>query len=561
MGDTDTDVLVVGAGPVGLTAAAELCRRGVRCRIVDRLDAPQPYAKAVGIQPRTLEIWDAMGLVRRVLDEAVPLLGQLSFVDGAPGPTLGLDLPAEVPYRFAALPQNATERLLAEHLAGRGAVVERGTEVLGLTQDEDGVRVTLATPGGPRELSARWVVGCDGAHSTVRHAAGIGFGGSAFPEQFMLGDVELDWDLPPGYAVRATRGGTRDGARGARDGTRGGADGAAGTPGETLVCVPLPGRRRYRVSMTVPPELATDADPVRGVAHGLEGGRAPELRHLQQALDRLSPRPVTASALRWSSVFRISHRLAEHYRAGRLLLAGDAAHIHPPTGAQGMNTGIQDAWNLAWKLALTVHGAATADLLDSYHAERHPVGEEVVSRTVRHARAGFGTDPADPATPLLREAQLLVGYRDGPLTEPAPGTGPAPGDRAPDCPGLTRPLTAYPQRLHELLRGTHHVLLLAAGPATDAPTLHACAAAAHAAAHGLLDAYAVLPPESAGSPTATDGLRLPVLRDTGAAFRAAYRPGDGEALLIRPDGHLAARLPATDPARLVAHLRRTFVPA
>ncbi|MEU8921965.1 FAD-dependent monooxygenase [Kitasatospora sp. NPDC048545] len=550
----DTDVLVVGAGPVGLTAAAELCRRGVRCRIVDRLDAPQPYAKAVGIQPRTLEVWDAMGLVGRALDEAVPLLGRLAFVDGEPGPRLDLGLPADVPYRFAALPQDATERLLAEHLAGHGAVVERGTEVVGLRQDEDGVLVALAAPGGPRELSARWVVGCDGAHSTVRHAAGIGFGGDAFPEQFMLGDVELDWDLPPGYAVRAT----------------GGAD------GETLVCVPLPGRHRYRVSMTVPPELATDADPVRGVAHGLEDGRTPELRHIQQGLDRLSPRPATASALRWSSVFRISHRLAERYREGRLLLAGDAAHIHPPTGAQGMNTGIQDAFNLAWKLALTVRGVATGTLLDSYHAERHPVGEEVVSRTVRHARTGFDADPADPADPLLREAQLLVGYRGGPLTEPAPGTRPAPGDRAPDCPGLTRPLTAYPQRLHELLRGTRHVLLLAAGPATDAPALHACAAAAHAAAHGLLDVYAVLGPEapesphsphspystqSPRSPAASEGLRLPVVHDTAGAFHAAYRPGDGEAVLVRPDGYLAARLPAADPARLVAHLRRTFAPA
>ncbi|MEU9042916.1 MULTISPECIES: FAD-dependent monooxygenase [unclassified Kitasatospora] len=550
----DTDVLVVGAGPVGLTAAAELCRRGVRCRIVDRLAAPQPYAKAVGIQPRTLEVWDSMGLVRRVLDEAVPLLGQLAFVDGAPGPRIDLDLPADVPYRFAALPQDATERLLAEHLAGYGAVVERGTEVLGLRQDDDGVHAALATPRGPRELSARFVVGCDGAHSTVRHAAGIGFGGDAFPEQFMLGDVELDWDLPPGYAVRATRAA------------------ADGTGRDVLVCVPLPGRRRYRVSMTVPPELATAADPVRGVAHGLEGGHAPELRHIQQSLDRLAPRPVTASALRWSSVFRISHRLADRYRSGRLLLAGDAAHIHPPTGAQGMNTGIQDAWNLAWKLALTVRGAAADTLLDSYHAERHPVGREVVARTVRHARTGFDADPEDPATPLLREAQLLVGYRDGPLTEPAPGTRPAPGDRAPDCPGLTRPLTAYPQRLHELLRGTHHVLLLSAGPATDTRTLRACAAAAHAAAHGLLDVYAVLAPDSPGapdspasptasSPAAPDGLRLPVVRDTGTAFHAAYRPGDGEAVLIRPDGYLAARLPAADPARLVAHLRRTFAPA
>ncbi|MED7952613.1 FAD-dependent monooxygenase [Streptomyces sp. BE303] len=550
----DTEVLVVGAGPVGLTAAAELRRRGVECRIVDRLPAPQPYAKAVGIQPRTLEVWDAMGLVREVLDEAVPMRGQLMFVNGDPGPRIDLDLPADVPYRFAALPQYTTERLLTDHLAGYGTTVERGTELLDLEQRDDHVRVSLATPDGPREAAARYVVGCDGAHSRVRRAAGIAFEGDAFPEQYMLGDVEVDWDLPDGYGVRATH----------LD-----ADGVAD---DLLVCIPLPGRRRYRMSMLVPPELASA--PSGEVAHGLERVRAPELRHIQAVLDRLSPQPTTATALRWSSVFRISHRLADRYREGRLLLAGDAAHVHPPTGAQGMNTGVQDAYNLAWKLALAVRGIAADGLLDSYHAERHAVGEEVVGRTVRHARAGFDADPDDLTTLLLREAQLLVGYRGGPLTppgggagDPGGGHGPLAGDRAPDCGGLERPLTAFPQRLFDLLRSPRHALLLYADAGTPAERLHGTAAAARSAAHGLLDVHVVL---AAGADSRPDGLRLPYVRDAAGAFRAAYAPGDGArdgadagtgagaAFLIRPDGYLAARLPAGDPGGPAAELRRAF---
>ncbi|MFD7415964.1 FAD-dependent monooxygenase [Kitasatospora purpeofusca] len=544
MDDTETEVLVVGAGPVGLTAAAELRRRGVGCRIVDRLDRPQPYAKAVGLQPRTLEVWEAMGLVGRVLDEAVPLLGQLAFVDGEPGPRLELELPAEVPYRFAALPQDTTERLLAEHLAGFGTRVERGTELLGLDQDDDRVRAELATPDGPAVLRARYVLGCDGAHSRVRRAIGVDFAGDAFPERYMLGDVEVDWDLPGGYGVRCLRR-TGDGA-----------------PDDVLVCIPLPGRRRYRVSMLVPsgPEDAADGAAAGEVTHGLAGGRGPDLADIQAVLDRLSPRPARAGALRWSSVFRISHRLADRYRVGRVFLAGDAAHIHPPTGAQGLNTGVQDAYNLAWKLALALRGAAADGLLDSYHAERHPVGAEVVGRTVRHARGEADAD--DLTTVLLRQAQLLVNYRGGPLGDEggATGAGPRAGDRAPDCTGLERPLTAFPQRLFDLLRARpHHALLLYAGAGADgaarAEHLHALADAARAAAHGLLDVHVLL---AGDAPAPPEGLLLPYARDAAGSFRAAYAPADGEAFLVRPDGYLGTRLPAPTPAALTGHLRRTF---
>ena len=550
----DVDVLVVGAGPVGLTAAAELRRHGVRCRIVDTLPAPQHHAKAVGVQPRTLEVWDAMGLVREALDEAVPLLGQLLFVDGKPGPRIDMRLPPDVPYTFAALPQYTTERLLTEHLARFGTAVERGTTLQEVEQHPDGVRATLTGDGGIEQVHAQYLVGCDGAHSLVRKAAGLTFEGDAFPEQYMLGDVEVDWDLPPGYAVRSTH----------RD--------ANGRTDDLLVCIPLPGDRRYRMSMTVPQELTLPKDDGTGsgtgsgdgVTHGLDSGRGPDLAQIQAVLDRLSPQPTTASTLRWSSTFRISHRLVNRYRNGRLFVAGDAAHIHPPTGAQGMNTGVQDAYNLAWKLALAVRGLAADGLLESYHAERHPVGEEVVARTVHHARSGYGADDVD--TVMLREAQLLLGYPDTPLAEPGPpdgkaAGGPAAGERAPDCRGLLGDLAQYPQRLFDLLRSPRHTLLLYAGPqhasGAGAQRIQACAAAAERAAHGLLDAYVVLAadvPDDARPP----GLRPPRIRDRAGGFKDAYAPRDGEAFLIRPDGYLSGRFHPATEERLTARLRRTF---
>ncbi|MFF5973519.1 FAD-dependent monooxygenase [Streptomyces sp. NPDC012769] len=594
------DVLVVGAGPVGLTAAAELRRHGTSVRIVDRLPARLPYAKAVGIQPRTLEVWDRMGCVRAALEAAVPLRGQLVYVDGVERARIELSLPDEVPYGFAALPQYETERILEEFLGRFGTGVERGTELVGFAQDEVGVTARLvrtdpvdvadsvgatdavgvagATGTAPpveEEVRCSFLVGCDGAHSTVRKGLGLSFEGGAFPEAYMLGDVEVDWDLPAGYAVRSTHHGV-DGA------------GAAGAGDDVLMCVPLPGRGRYRVSMRVPPEPSAAGRPEGtpagggsgsdGVAHGLDGGRGPGLGDIQAVLDRLSPRPVTASALRWSSVFRISHRLVDRYGRGRVFVAGDAAHIHPPTGAQGMNTGIQDAYNLAWKLSLAVTGRASAGLLASYDAERRPVGEEVVGRTVRHAKeGGVRADPADPATALLREAQLLVGYRGSPVVGDAgpaadDGAGPRAGDRAPDCAGLTTELASWPLRLYDVLRGRGHVLLLCPGAgrphAPTADALSELAARAVALSGGAVEACAVLPGDAkdaadgAGADgSALDGsgpARLPAYRDSRGEFARRYAVRGPTALLVRPDGYLGARLAPSDTAALDAYLTGVF---
>ncbi|MFI8276644.1 FAD-dependent monooxygenase [Streptomyces sp. NPDC085929] len=536
------DVLVAGAGPVGLTAAAELRRRGIACRIVDRLPARLPYAKAVGIQPRTLEIWDRMGFVRAALEAAVPMRGQLTYVNGVEQPRLDLVLPPEVPYRFAALPQYETERIIEEFLERFGTRIERGTELVSFVQDADGVTSRLTTAAGEEEVRTRFLVGCDGAHSIVRKGLGLAFEGGAFPEEYMLADVEVDWDLPYGYGVRAMH----HDARGSVD--------------DVLVCIPLPGERRYRVSMMVPPELSAAApEGGDGVVHGLEGSRAPELGHIQAVLDRLSPQPTTASAMRWSSVFRISHRLVDRYGAGRVFVAGDAAHIHPPTGAQGMNTGIQDAWNLAWKLALAVEGAAAPGLVASYDAERRPVGEEVVGRTVRHATEGVQADPEDAQTLMMRQAQLLVGYRGSPVVQRAEpdagaGPGPQPGDRAPDCGGLCGDLAAYPLRLFDLLRGREHVLLLyGPGPALDG--LAELTTAVRGFAPGRVGVCAILAETEPDRPASA---LVPVYRDGRGEFARLYGVREPAAFVVRPDGYLGARLCPPTAAGLLAHFSAVF---
>lgn len=534
------DVLIVGAGPVGLSAAAELRRHGAHCRLVDRLPARQPYAKAVGIQPRTIELWDRMGLARAVVEQAVPLRGQLSYVDGQETGRVELTLPPEVPYGFAALPQYEVERIVEEYLNGLGTAVERGTELLSFAQDADGVTARLrSASGAEEELRVRYLVGCDGAHSTVRRGLGLDFAGGAFTEEYMLGDVVADWDLPAGYAVRSEHRGT---------------DGATD---DLLVCIPLPGPGRYRMSMWVPPELSgpftEDTGGTGGtegsdaVAHGsLSGRRLPELPDLQAVVDRLAPRPAILSQLRWSSVFRISHRIVDRYGEGRVFVAGDAAHIHPPIGAQGMNTGIQDACNLAWKLALVLRGEAGPALLTSYDAERRPVGEEVVGRTVRHTVHGTAADPDDPRTVLLREAQLLVGYRDGPLATATHGPAdvPQPGDRAPDCAGLTTPVAAYPLRLLDILRDRpDHVVLLYAADPTDV-------------------IKAVLAPGWDVLAVRTeDGTHVPLVPeylDTAGAFARLYRPDGPTGFVVRPDGYLGARFPLTDTETALADYREAL---
>ena len=525
-----TEVLVAGAGPIGLTAAIELRRRGIDCRIVDPLIEPPQYAKAVGIQPRTLEVFENMGVLKAILDASTMMRGQIAFEDGVEVGRIELTLPADVPYWFAGLPQYETERVLAQRLAELGTVVERGIGLTSFEQDDEGVTATLSDGS---TAVVHYLLGCDGAHSVVRKSLGLTFEGGAFAEGYMLGDVEVDWSQPPGYGIRSTR------------------KADDGSADDGLVAIPLPGRGRYRMSMLVPPELTTPPpSPGDGIVHGFTAGPAPELHHIQTVLDRLSPEPTTASNLRWSSVFKISHRIVDAYGRGRVFVAGDAAHIHPPTGAQGMNTGIQDAHNLAWKVALAVRGIAAPGLTDTYDAERRPVGEAVVGMTVRNAREGIGAGESSFETAMRRQAQLLISYAPGQLVGSVDeaSTVVQPGERAPDARGLRRDIMAFPLRLFELFAGVDHTLLLwSDGDVSQAEEL-----SVHAldAAHGFLDVYLV----AAEHVDST----LPVIVDADGEFRAAYGVEGPTALVVRPDGYLGFRQSPGTAAELVDYLKGTF---
>jgi 2-polyprenyl-6-methoxyphenol hydroxylase-like FAD-dependent oxidoreductase/heme-degrading monooxygenase HmoA len=542
------EVLVVGAGPAGLTHAIELSRRGVAVRVVDKRPQASTQAdKAIGIHCRTMEIWEDQGVVKEAMDAGIWLYGQTVFVNGEQTHQVdwaGLD---ELPYAHLGLPQYDTERILEGRLVSQGVAVERGVELVGFTQDDEGVTAQLRHASGEVETTrAQYLVGCDGAHSAVRSGLGLTFEGglSMFPQLFMLGDVDVDWDLPAGHLVRFVR--IED-------------DEFTGM----LVCVPLKGRNRYRIA-TLAPQRWQEAVGTGVVPAGFwQEYEPPTLADMQAAIDDLGPPGTTASDLRWSSIFRIKHGIVDRYREGRVFVAGDAAHLHPPAGGQGMNTGIQDAWNLGWKLALAVRGLAAPGLLDSYEAERRPAGKMIVDRAVSIAFTDE-MDMEDEKAQFLLEMQMTMNYAGSPLVGEAPGGeafagGPEPGHRAPDVQGLRRFGVAHPLRLFDLTRGTRSTLLLYAGagaPEEQLLDLEKLAVGVRQQSRGEVDAYLVAEPD-VRVPLLVD---LPVVRDTDRGFAAAYGiAGAGTAAyLVRPDGHVGFRARPVDEDALLDHLAGLF---
>ncbi|MBS7696481.1 MULTISPECIES: FAD-dependent monooxygenase [unclassified Chelatococcus] len=506
-----TAVLIVGAGPVGLLLANQLQRQGVAYVLIDRQLEHSFFCKALGVTARTLEIFDDLGIADEAIDRGVWLRGLRTFDNGEQ--VAAFDLPErDLPFGALSLAQYETEELLEASLRRHGGDVERGWRLGRFVEEAGGIEAELVREGDDsvtRMLRCQWLVGCDGAHSHVRAALGLSFDGGKFPQTFVLGDLDVDWALPRGYFYRFNT--HRE-----------------GQPANSLAAVPVHGSvRRYRLSTMLHdgPELDLP-----------EGSEAtpPDLERLTVIVQGCLPQGTRLSNLRWSSLYRVSHRIVSSYSKGRVFLAGDAAHIHPPVGGQGMNTGLQDANNLAWKLVLAARGLAAEGLLQSYDAERRPVGLDVVEGTSRALNAVLAQQATMPG---VKETQLLVSYPDSPITvrtKAGEETGLQAGDRAPDAYGLSRPFVAHPARLHERFAKGKHLLLCYAGGEGVTPF------------SALVEQLAARLPGYSGSlgivakgASPNDEETIPLLYDAADSFRTSYNAVPGMTWLVRPDGHLA----------------------
>jgi 2-polyprenyl-6-methoxyphenol hydroxylase-like FAD-dependent oxidoreductase len=413
------NVLIVGAGPVGLTLAIELARYGVPVRIVEKAAQRTDKSKALVVWSRTLELLDRQPAGSAPFVEAGFQVAAVGIFAGKKQMGRVSMEAVDSPYPYALmLPQSETERLLEERLNALGVRVERQAEATAISLRTDGADVVLRhTDGREEKAAADWLAGCDGAHSLVRHTVGAAFAGETIDSDWMLADVHMR-----GYPVPDTE-----------------ATVYWHTDGAFVIFPISPGR--YRLLADLPPTSA--AHPP-----------TPSLEQVQAMIDRRGPPGMTAHDPIWLAGFRINGRKVASYRYGRAFLCGDAAHVHSPAGGQGMNTGMQDAFNLAWKLAAAAKGLCRESLLDSYSAERSEVGEHVlhdaqnltvvgtmknpvaqtIRNTVGHLMLGLASVQQAMADKMT---EMSVGYPNSPLNGQALGGGPKPGGRIAPIVGQT----------------------------------------------------------------------------------------------------------------------------
>lgn len=493
----EADVLICGAGAAGLTLAIELARRGVSFRLIEMTREPFPGSRGKGIQPRTQEIFEDLGIVDKIVAAGgvYPRMREYrddgSFMEKDFGERVQAT-PAE-PYHIPLMiPQFLTEKIMRDRLAELGGGVEFGSELAGFQQDGDGVTAYLSGSGGAETVRVRYLIGADGGRSFVRHALDIAFPGKTLGVRAIVADVALTglshdvwWQFNTGDMQRMV-----------------------------AIC-PLGGTDLFQIQAPVSPDGGADLSAV-----GLE----------KLIFERTGRNEVKVHDVSWASVYAMNARLADRYRVDRVFLVGDAAHIHPPTGGQGLNTSVQDAYNLGWKLAAVLRGAGD-ELLDTYEAERRPVAEEVLGLSSRLLEAGTHGEIRRG-----REVQQLdIGYPQSPLALRAASrnSGVQAGDRAPDAP--IKGAGGQPSRLFRLFFGPHWTLLVSGElSVASRPGLHI---------HRL-------------------GQRGDVL-DAFGHVRAAYGLESGECILIRPDGYIGAilALDAEGVAQLEAYLERMGLPS
>ena len=465
-----TLILVVGAGPTGLTMAAELTRHGIPCRIIDQKSGVTDKTKALSVQSRTMEVFEDMGIIDEVLERGRIVSG-FSFYNEDKRIFQVASGDLDTPYPFNMLyPQFETERSLYNHLKSLGTEVEWNTEILEL-QQEDGIKVRLQdAKGNVESLEPDYIIACDGGRSFCRKALDIKLKGETFDSEFIIADLTLDWANPPmkdewhGYF----------------------------TDQGFVLMASLDGKNSWRMVMEVPWDMQNESD----TSHYEQ----PTFAEFQKMYEMLDPLPgLELTEPNWISRFRIHRRIIDRFRHGNVFFAGDAGHLHSPAGGQGMNTGIQDAYNLAWKLALACRGIARPELLDTYNTERYPLIKRQVqttdaafkmmllrhpvSRAIRDRLASLlnNIEPvlnrmeqrASMITINYRNSPIVNEYRELPLHLGNPikeiaelgvwrdfGEAPHAGDRAPD---FVFNSNGAEKRLFEIIQGTSHKLLMFVG--------------------------------------------------------------------------------------------------